>query len=237
MPKPPSQKQKKAAAEPTLGGALFYGIFFGMLGVFVGFYFVAAFGPKQVPDEAALAERIAEFADAPPRPGHVYFVRPPAAGPDWVAARAAILEGEEPRVSVTDRQINGWLQSSFPSTPSREAPSGIALAPQRASFTILENGRVQMTVFCDFFQFGKRKDLVLVGELDFERGGPNLYTIDSLRFNSAQIPPVPFLKSMVLGMVVKSFRGAEEYARVMDLRNRVENIEVANGNFHFSLRP
>ena len=236
MAKKTSSNRKKKKTEATLGAALFYGIFFGLIGAFVGFVFVASFGPSQVPDEVTLNERLNEDAERTPRPGRVYFLRPPAGQPGWEAKRAALLEGSSPTVVFSPEELNGWIQGNFQVTQTQDTPSGIGLAPRRAAFATFADGRVQVTIFCDFFIFGARRDLVVIADGLMEEGSADLFALQSLRFNSAEIPPIPFMRQFITSRVLSAFRSAEEYGRALEMRNRIQSAAVRDRQIHFTVR-
>lgn len=231
--------RKKEEKSPSLFGVLVGGALSALIGVVLGFLYLASFEPKAFADEAERRAYLEERSGTPPSPKDASFLKGARdRGRGWVAKRAELVNGTADTVAFTAAELNSWLESKFrsPEMPPEDERSNVLLVPGTPNVYLPEDGGVHLNMPVRVSLFGMEGKHVVFLEGGFGEGGAPRFSVRELHVNSAPIPGVAGLAGEITQVLLKAFAATEEFATVRESLDGAAAVGNEGGRLVVRLR-
>lgn len=233
-------KKKKEEEEvgPTWAGVISLALCSLVIGVLLGFIFLASFPVKALASSKEAEGFLSENTSRAPRPDDgYYFEAAPARSRNWEIQRRALLSGDSNQIEVQFSDLNSWTSSMFrPATPpaGKDKPKYM-LNPREPKFGTDGEGTVYLIlpVTATIFEYSKKSTLYVTGH--FPEGGKD-FSIDSFHVNNAALPPVPGLSEYVYSTLMQAFSESEEYKAITEAWDKVQSVEVTENSLRIQMQ-
>ena len=233
-------KKIKEKDEPTLGGAIIYGVLIALLGAILGFVFLAsspAIVYASVVDYENFLETDAAFE--PAKPGDAYYFDVPSArGRGWEAKRDQILSGDPATVEISAGQLNAWMGAKF--TPGEQkdsqVKSSVMITPGIPKFFVAGEDALYVNLPIDLSVYDNKRKYTVFSKGHFSSGPSVRFVIDELHVNCAVIPVEGGVASKFVGALISAYSATEEFDSIRAAFDQVESVELSGETLRVTLR-
>ncbi|PXA03970.1 hypothetical protein DDZ13_10050 [Coraliomargarita sinensis] len=234
----PSKTSKKEKSEPSHWPVYLYGAAMAFLGMLLGIIYMMSFPLKGY---SSLEERKVEMEareSLDPVPGDAFYIEGPTLrSRTWELKRKELIEGTAQTITLSPGEINAWFGANFRSSVpvTEEESSGLTLVPDVPNLGISEEGTLYLNLPSDITGYGLDGDYVLSAQARYSRGTPVKLVVDRLQVGGAAIPLPGQLGAQMVSKVIKGFSAAEEYKVIREAWDRVQSVEIKNGELVLTL--
>lgn len=227
----------REAHEPKLSGVLIAAWVNCVVGVVLGFLFMASFPAMVFPSIAELSRYQQSDAVRPEtKPGSRYFVKvSPNGGTSWQQKRKQLIEGSIRTVSLESAEINAWLSELFRAASPQAGQGRISVVPGIPNVSTGADRSIYLSLPLKMKFFEQRYERTFFLKAHFENADSVRLVIDEAYVGCAAIPVVG---GYLLGskQFVAALRGSEELTLLAQAWDRVESIVVSDSRLNLSFR-
>jgi hypothetical protein len=228
---------KAEEKELTLSGILTAGSLMALLGMLLGFVFLASFPLKvfsNINDQAALLESTQSGAL---RPGAIYYFKGAERAANWESKRRQLLDGTAQDISLTNGELNAWMRAKFRPgvAASTDEKANLQILPGVPNFCALDKDSLYISVSTQLVAFGSSSSYQIFCKGHFSEGPTIRYVVDELRLNNAAIP-LTGIGGLVIKTLLKGYSGTQEFSDMKAVWQRLESVELAGNVIRLRLR-